>query len=179
MTMHFRAAFALVIALVGASSASAEVTEASENGFVISTSFETAATPEQAWIALVTPSAWWSGEHSYSGSAASFSVALTPGGSFCEIWDGGFVKHAEVIQLRDGSFLRLGGGLGPMQDLSAGQIQDWTVEPSGAGAKVSYTTRVSGAPQDGWLELAPAVDGVMALQLGRLERYLATGRPDE
>lgn len=171
----------LAAALLLASAGTAEVTESSETGFVITASFETLATPEQAWTAIITPSAWWSGDHSYSGSAQSFSLDLAPGGCFCEVWGEGAVKHAEVVQFRNGSFLRLEGGLGPMQDLAAGEIQDWTVEPaaSGTGAKISYMTRVSGAPQDGLLELAPLVDQVMALQLARLERYLATGNPEE
>lgn len=172
-------------ALALAGGASAEVMNSDETGFALSLSFETTATPEQAWAALITPSAWWSSDHSYSGDAKNFSLDVAPGGCFCEIWDGGAVKHGEVVQFRtpsaaSGGLVRLEGGLGPLQNLAVGQVQDWTIDPSeSGGAKVSYTTRVSGRTRDGFAQLAPTVDGVMTEQIGRLERYLATGSPEE
>lgn len=175
-------------ALALAAAASAEVTETSEGGFSLLLSFETSATPEEAWAALIAPSAWWSSDHSYSGDAANFSLDVAPGGCFCEVWDGGAVKHGEVVQFRtpsaaSGGLLRLEGGLGPLQNLAVGQIQDWTIDPIDGGAlqsgsKVTYRTRVSGRTRDGFDQLAPVVDGVMAEQVGRLERYLANGSPE-
>jgi uncharacterized protein YndB with AHSA1/START domain len=167
------AAGALALGLGGA--AAAELTETSETGFVVAFSFETAATPEQTWETLVTPSLWWSSDHSYSGDAANFSLEVAPGGCFCETWDRGAVKHGEVVQFFTGAFLRIEGGLGPLQNLAVGQVQDWTIEATAGGSKVSYLSRVSGRAEDGLVELAPVVDMVIGEQVGRLERYLATG----
>lgn len=166
------------LGLAAASAARAEVTEASEDGFVLALSFDAAASPEAAFAALTDVAAWWSPAHTYSGDAANMSLELSPGGCFCEVWDGGATRHGEVVQIRTGRSFRLLGALGPLQDMGASQIQDLSVEPLETGARVSWTTRVSGRPGDGYAEIAPLVDSVLAEQMGRLERYLATGSPD-
>jgi uncharacterized protein YndB with AHSA1/START domain len=169
-------AVSAVIAL--AAPAAAELTETGEHGFTISHSFEVEVAPATAWAALTDVSAWWDPVHSYSGDAARFSLEPSAGGCFCEIWNGGSVVHAEVLQAHDRALLRLSGALGPLQAMGLSSIHDWTLEPTDIGTRITYTNRVRGWPGDSLDELAPIVDGVQVGQMERLRRYIATGDPD-
>lgn len=168
---------AATLAAAAAPAARAEVTESSDAGFAIRIAFDTEASAPDAFDALVDVASWWHPDHTYSLDAGNLSLELSPGGCFCEVWDGGATKHAEVVQVRDGAMVRWAGGLGPLQDFGVSQVHDWTVEAIEGGARVSYVTRVGGHGGEGLVEIAPIVDAVMTEQLGRLERYLATGDP--
>ena len=37
-----------------------------------------------AYARLLTPEAWWDGQHTYSGDAKNLSLRAVPGGCFCE-----------------------------------------------------------------------------------------------
>jgi hypothetical protein len=159
--------------LLASPAAQAEVVRASADGFTLSIAFDTPAPPARAFAALGEIGAWWSSEHTYSGDAANMTLDLTAGGCFCERWDGGSITHATVVQVRNDAVLRLTGGLGPLQELPVSQVHDWTVEAAAEGSRVTYATRVAGAPGDNLGELAPLVDMVMAEQMERLRAYLA------
>jgi hypothetical protein len=169
---------ALFIACAASAPTRAEVTEASEYGFALSHSFEATVSANEAFDAFARVADWWSPAHTYSRDAARMSLAIEAGGCFCEVWPGGAVKHAEVAQVRERRYVRMLGALGPLQDLGVTQVHDWTVERTDTGSRVTYFTRVSGRPGDGLVELAPIVDGVMAEQMSRLQRFIATGNPD-
>jgi uncharacterized protein YndB with AHSA1/START domain len=158
--------------------AAAELTEASEQGFTISHTFEVEVAPATAWAALTDISAWWDPAHSYSGEASSFSLEPSAGGCFCEIWNGGSVVHAEVLQAHDRTLLRMSGALGPLQAMGLSSIHDWTLEATRTGTRITYTNRVRGWPGDSLDQLAPIVDGVQVGQMERLQRYIATGEPE-
>src|SRR5260370_34220482 len=82
-----------LVALLSAP-ATADVVNASPNGFEVRHTVNLVVTPDVAFRAFGNVAAWWNPEHTYSGSSANLSHALTPGGCFCERFPkGGGVEH--------------------------------------------------------------------------------------
>ena len=161
-----------------AAEAEAAVVDAASDHFSIAVSFETQATPEAAFSALTDISLWWSPDQTSSGHAINMSLDTTPGGCLCEAWPEGLTKHAEVVQVRFGAMVRLVGAMGPLQEMGVSEVQDLTVEPSSAGARVRWTASVKGVPSDRLQMIAPVIDAMIAEQMARLQSYLATGSPE-
>ena len=164
-----------------AQTAGAEVAALADTGFASHNEVEVLASPEAAWQAMLQPGLWWSGAHTYSGSAANMSLAAVPGGCFCETVPGsgtaaaGAVEHMRVIYLVPGSTLRLSGGLGPLQAEAVTGVLTMTVEPVGEGTKITWDYVVGGFMRTPMAELAPLVDQVIGEQLGRLGARLTNG----
>ena len=82
--MRYRSSLVLASACaLTAAPAIAEVTAASNAGFVSRNEVEVTVPPQEAWALLLKP-AWWSPAHSYSGSADNMSIEPVAGGCFCE-----------------------------------------------------------------------------------------------
>ena len=106
----------LLLALISAAPAAAEVKGQNASGFTAAGSASIDAAPEKVWAALVQPSRWWNAEHSWSGYAANLSLDPRAGGCFCEaLPNGGSVEHMRVIYAAPARQLRMAGALGPMQ----------------------------------------------------------------
>ena len=179
------AATALGAALLtfgAASPAQAEITQAGPGGFSIRVEETVSGNVDEAWAAMLHPETWWSGEHSYSGDADNFTFEPRAGGCFCESWDGGSVEHGRVLMVLHNpggtQMLRIAGALGPLQDMGVTAVLTLTAEPDPNGAKLSLAYRVTGEPEQRLDVIAPAVDGVLMEQLGRLTHYISTGAPD-
>ena len=72
----------------------AKVASSTSTGFAVTYETVVTATPEAVWQAMMQPAKWWSGEHSWSGSATNFTMSARPGGCFCEILpEGGFAEQ--------------------------------------------------------------------------------------
>ena len=156
--------------------AAAEITEQWDDGFVVSHSFETAATPLEAYALTGQPARWWSDAHSWSGDADNFSMELRPGGCFCErlsdadnMLDGG-ARHGTVAMAWPGRRLVVDAALGPMLGLSsAGWLSfDYETLETG-GTRVIVTYRVEG---HGLGALSGPVDGVIGQQVAALKAAL-------
>ena len=72
--------------------------------------------------------------------------------------------------------LRLAGGLGPLQEHALNGSMTFLLESADDHTTITLTYRVGGFLPSGLEAWAPAVDGVLALQLERLRRHLA-GQP--
>lgn len=162
-------------ALMQALPAGAEVKEASDAGFTVNQVQTIAASPDKVWAALVTPGRWWSSAHSWSGDAKNLSIDPRAGGCFCERWAGGEAEHARVVQAVKGKLLRLSGALGPLQGEALTGTLSFTLAPEGAGTKISVDYVVGGHARFGLRDVAPAVDGVLGEQVGRLAALLKGG----
>lgn len=93
----------------------------------------------------------------------------------CETWDGGASVHLNVVRVEEGRLLRLQGGLGPLQARPVTGLLDWRLEPGDeGGTSITLAYHVAGVAGGDW---ADPVDGVLALQLGRLARLVETGKP--
>lgn len=167
----------LLAALLSAAagSASAEVSNRSENGFTLS--YERAVTASDAAIlaAIGRPAAWWSDAHTYSGSASNIALDLRPGGCWCEALPGGGVKHAEtVLVMPERRMVRFDAPFGPLQSIGADAVltMSWAEAADGAGRTLKWTFVVNG-PGAG--AMADPIDGVIGEQFGRLADHLDGG----
>lgn len=164
------------LTLLWAGAAQAVVSRASEAGFTLTYAVAAPATPEAAYRALARIDRWWSPAHTYSGDAGALSLRPAAGGCFCERWPGGAVEHARVVAAVPGQTLRLAGAFGPLQQMGVSAALTFAIEETPDGARITADYEVVGRPDQDLAALAPIVDRVLAEQMGRLERYLQTGR---
>jgi uncharacterized protein YndB with AHSA1/START domain len=157
--------------------AHAEVRDIRENGFTIEATVMADASPATVYRQLVKVAGWWDPKHTWSGSARNLKLSPQAGGCFCEkLADGGSVQHARVIFAQPGKLLRLEGALGPLQDMAVSGVLSFNLAPDGPGTRIQMTYRVAGILSMESAKLAPLVDQVMGIQLGRL-RSFASGAP--
>ena len=161
------------VSLLAAGPAAAEVKSADANGFSIAWTATVAAPPDKLWAALGQIGRWWNSAHSWSGDAANISLDLRAGGCFCEVLpkSGGSVEHMRVVFADPGRLVRLTGGLGPLQSMALAGVMDWSLKPASGGTELSLRYTVSGAIPGGGQALAPAVEGVLGEQFGRLKAF--------
>ena len=154
------------------------MTGRNQSGFTTAGTVTIAAAPERVWDALVRPAAWWNSEHSWSGNAANLTLDPRAGGCFCEaLPGGGSVEHMRVIYADRGKQLRMSGALGPLQD--EGLVATLTVrlEAEGGATRLAWSYKVGGYTDLPWAQIAPAVDGVVSEQFGRLAAVVEKGAP--
>lgn len=174
---HVLAGLALAWALVCPTHAA--VNDAAANGFSVTETVHIAATPDKVYAALIAPAKWWSSKHTFSQDAANLSLDAKAGGCWCEtLPGGGTVQHMVVVFARPDSRLVLRGALGPLQGLGVDGALTITLKAGGDGTDLTATYNVGGYLKDGFAGLAPAVDGVLGEQFGRLRALLETGVPD-
>lgn len=163
----------LAAATLSAAPAAAEVTIA-DHGFVTTNSAIVSASPAEVWAALVEPSRYWNGDHSWSGDATHFSLEPVAGGCFCERWgEGNSVEHMRVIMVQPGSILRLSGALGPLQSEGLAGALTWQLEEIEDGTRITQTMSVGGYMQFDSETMPPIVDAVVREQLERLAALFA------
>jgi hypothetical protein len=161
-----------------ASAAHAEVTDKSAAGFEITQKATIAAPAAKVYAALLTPGAWWSKDHSWSGSAANLSIDLGAG-CFCETLPKGYVRHMTVVFVDGATTLRLFGGLGPMQFTGASGHLAFVLKPAGDKTDLTLTYDVGGYAKGGLADKwAAPVDGVLGDAVARLKKYAETGKAD-
>lgn len=168
----------VVAAVLISGPAQAEVVERTETGFRIRHAVQVAAPPDRVYQAIGEIGRWWDGAHTYSGKADNLTLALEPGGCFCEKLEGGGVRHGVVVLALPGQALRLEAPLGPLQDEGVSAAFTVTIKPAGTGSEVIQTLNVGGARPSTATGMAGPVDQVLGAALGRLERYIETGKPD-
>jgi polyketide cyclase/dehydrase/lipid transport protein len=174
-----RIAALTAIALGLAAPAAAAVVDAQPNGFEVREEAQIAAPPAEVYAAIGRIGRWWSSEHTYSGSAANLSLDLSAGGCFCEkLADGGVVRHLTVILVQPGTAVRMQGALGPLAGTGGAGHLSLGVAAKGSGSVVVLTYDFGGYAKGGMDKWAAPVDQVLASQVGRLKRYVETGRPD-
>ena len=176
---------ALCISAGVSSPALAEVIEEKDNGFVTKDEAVVSANPKETWLALISPSDWWSSAHTWSADAGNLRMTPQAGGCFCEkipevVTDDSFtlegsVEHMRVIQAYPERALRMVGALGPLQsEPVTGVLTIVLTEvelPGQFGAKgtrIVWEYNVGGSMRYEVPVISKAVDGVMSLQLAGL-----------
>jgi hypothetical protein len=179
MSRLFRClAVALGFSLSGAMAAQAEVTDRSPAGFELTEKATIAGPKAKVWAALMTPGAWWSSKHSWSGDARNLSLDPASG-CFCEKLPNGYIRHMTVTFTDGGSQLRMFGGLGPLQFTGAAGHLGIVLKDAAGGTEVTWTYDVGGYAKGGLAERwADPADAVLGEQLARLKRYVETGKAD-
>ncbi len=149
--------------------AAAEVVASSDTSLAVRHKIRIAAPPAKVWSALISPSGWWDGEHSYSGDAANMSIDARAGGCWCEkMPGGGGIEHMRVLYVQPGKTIRFAGGLGPLQAMPVNGVMTVTLaSPDGRSTEVTLDYAVAGAP--GLAPLAAPVDRVLGEQMPRLK----------
>jgi len=167
---------AALVLLAGA--ARAEVVDVSPAGFELKETAEIAAPAAKVWAALVQPAQWWSAEHSWSGKAENFTLDPHVGGCWCEaIPPAGGTRHMTVIYVVPGQEMRLEGALGPFQFSGAASRLIWKLSEKDGKTTLTWTFDMGGYVKGGFEKRAPAVDAVLAEEIGRLKRLVETGKP--
>lgn len=162
---------AALIALVPAA-AGAEVISANANGFHLRHEIQLVTPPARAFDSFRQIGSWWDKGHTYSGDSANLSLALSPGGCFCErLPGGGGIEHMRVANVDPGKRIVLTGSLGPLLYQATAGVMDVTFERIAGGARVTLDYRVAGFAEGGADKLAPLVDGVLAEQMARYRRF--------
>lgn len=175
-------AFALALS-ASAAPVAAKVAEASDRGFIVRHQVEVPVSPAQAWSVLLKPAEWWSSQHTWSGSAANLSVDPRPGGCFCEVLPDpassaasprGGVEHMRIVFVDNARTLRMTGALGPLQPDAATGTMTIQLKPADGGGHTQIWLEyvVGGYLRTPAEKLAPAVDGVLGEQIGRLAAKL-------
>lgn len=163
----------LIVLSMIAAPASAEVVSAGSNGFEVRHSVQMVVPPQQAFDAFGRVGSWWNPEHTYSGKAANLSLALSPGGCFCERLDGGGgIEHLRVSYIDPGKRIVLTGSLGPLLYEATTGVMDMQFERTAGGSKITMDYKVAGFANAGAEKLAPLVDGVLAEQFRRYREYV-------
>ncbi len=169
---------AIAMAAAASAPAGAEVVSASANGFEVRHTLNLVVKPDVAFRSFANLPAWWNPAHTYSGSSANLSLALNPGGCFCERFPkgGGGIEHMRVAYVEPGKQLILTGALGPLLYEATSGVLDAQFKSTAAGAQVTFSYRAAGFYKGGADTLAPVVDKVLAEQFKRYRAY-ATARP--
>ena len=169
------AMLAIALAATSPSMAAAEVLQSSPSGATLEHRYQIAATPQQAWQALVHPELWWPSDHTWSGAATNLRLEARAGGCFCENWGEASAEHGRIVMSRPGELLRIQGALGPLQSMAVSAVLTIELAPAqGGGTTAKVTYRISGDPSHGLDGFAPAVDSVVGQQFGNFARYAAS-----
>jgi hypothetical protein len=155
--------------------ATAEVTDASSNGFTLVHEVSVGASRSQAWAAAVhNVGLWWNSEHTISGNSRLLSIDARPLGCFCEAAGGGFVHLTVTVVSRD-VLLRMTGGLGPLGLMGVNGNMTWEFTDDDNGTKIKFFYAVGGYSADGLDSVAGDVDVVIGEALRRLKAFIETG----
>lgn len=163
----------LLCVLMASLSANAEVTEQSENHFIVKHQLTSNKSLEHVYQQFSAVSQWWESDHTFSGKAENLYFDFAKERCFCErMPDNGFVRHLEVIHVQPRKRVVFSGGLGPLQDQTVNGKMIWSFEQTDKGVKVDIEYRVYGKIVDGMGKWPGAVDFVLGTQVKRLKALL-------
>jgi uncharacterized protein YndB with AHSA1/START domain len=168
-------AIPLIVLSLGASPAAGEVVSATSNGFHVRETVQMVVPTDRAYAAFSRLPGWWNKEHTYSGDSANLTLALMPGGCFCErLKNGGGVEHMRISFVDPGKRIVMTGSLGPLLYEATSGVMDIQFERVAGGAKVTMDYRAAGFAEGGAEKLAPIVDSVLSDQMARYRKFAVT-----
>lgn len=152
----------------------ANVLSSGPDGFVSEHLLDIRATPAEVYAALTEDvGRWWDAAHSYTGDAHNFSIDPRAGGCFCEHFPNfGSIEHMRVLYADPAKFLRMQGGLGPLQAMPVSGVMDFEFVSTDKGARLTYRYSVHGPATAGLEGMAAPVDAVQLGQLKRLQAWV-------
>ncbi|WP_379921020.1 SRPBCC family protein [Erythrobacter sp. R86502] len=162
--------------------ATAEVTRSTDISFVSRHEVMVEASPKEVWLALISPSGWWTSEHTWSGDAKNLTLTPQAGGCFCETIPEvdepgrftlqGSVEHMRIVQAYPESALRMIGSLGPLQSEPVTGVLTIALTKVSEGTRIVWEYNVGGAMRYEVPVISKAVDGVMGAQIAALAKPL-------
>ena len=157
-----------------AAPATAEVVTRSPDGFALKFSTELQASPADLSATVRDLPKWWDPAHTYTGDGANLSLALEPGGCWCEtLADGTRFEHGRLVSITPERII-LRAPLGPLHAMATGAALTFSVERDSAGSRLVMDFVVDGP---GVGAMADPVDGVMDGAFDRLVHHIETGAP--
>ena len=167
-----------IAALALGTPAAAEVVSASSSGFEVRESVALVVPPDATYRDFGNIADWWDPQHTYSGEATNLSLALVPGGCFCERIPktGGGIEHLRVTYVEPGKHVVLTGALGPLLYEAVAGVMDVSVKQIAGGSQLTIDYKAAGFARGGADKFAPAVDQVLGGQMKRFRAY-ATVQP--
>jgi hypothetical protein len=172
-------AIVVLVALVLAPLARAEVIDSAQNGFTTVNEVVIDAKRAQVWIDAIDVGKWWSSDHTVSGDASRMTIEPMPQGCFCEtLGDKAGVVHLTITSVMPTVMLRLTGGLGPLALRGVGGNMTWEFEDAEEGTLVRFSYAVGGYMAGGLDQVAGPVDFVIGEALDRLKAYVETRDPE-
>lgn len=168
---------ALIVSLIGAGTAQAEVIHADPHGFEVREQVQLVVPAAEAMAAFAKIPGWWSKDHTYSGDAANLSLDVRPGGCFCERFPktGGGIEHLRVTYLKPGEEIVMTGALGPLLGEAVTGVMRVSVERIAGGSQLTLDYRAAGFANGGGNRFAPMVDEMLADQMKRYRAFAAAG----
>ena len=187
-SVHLFAAVLAIGLAAGADPTKAEVAAQSDAGFVIKHSAEVPVSRAEVWAALIAPAKWWSPDHTWSHNAANLYLDAQATGCFCEKLPKpagapaeqrmGSTEHMHVIFADpQRGLLRMAGALGPLQGEAVRGVLTIKLIKTEAGTRIEWEYVVGGYMRLQSADIAPAVDQMLAEQLGRLAALLGPAPP--
>ena len=171
---------ALLIGVLAAGSARAEILSAGPSGFNIRQVVDAPnIAPPAVWAALSDIAKWWDPEHTYSGDARNLTLEPIVRGCFCErlsLYSG--IEHMSVVYAQPAKTLRLLGALGPLQEFGVTGSLTLQIESAAGGSRITLTYNVGGFADRPLADWAPIIDEVLGGQLQRLGRFVTSGSPE-
>ncbi|XZE53429.1 DUF6265 family protein [Planctomycetaceae bacterium SH139] len=158
----------------------AKVVTASEQGFEITHSQVVPVSAERAFAACFQVSQWWNASHTYSGKAENLSLEPRVGAPLLEqLANGGAVEHLRLIAIMPAKRINLQGALGPLavDGISGSLVMRFDQDETSQATTITWRYSVGGFRPGGFQELAPAVDGVLGIQLTGLTNFLLSETP--
>ena len=159
--------------LVAPAIAHAEVVSSSANGFHVRQTVQLVVPQPNAYASFQQLPGWWNSEHTYSGDSKNLSLALNPGGCFCERIPegGGGIEHMRVTYVDPGKRVVMTGSLGPLLFEATTGVLDVRFDRIAGGSKITLDYKVAGFADGNAAKLAPLVDSVLADQMVRYRRF--------
>ncbi len=149
----------------------AEVTEDSEQHFVISINIAIDAPSNQVYDQFIQIGEWWQDSHTWFGDASKMTIESHAGGCFCERNREQQALHMNISHINPGHSVHMTGGLGPLASLAINGYMTWTfeaTEDNTTNLKLNY--RVTGFVNRQTADWAKAVDGVLMQQVSNLQK---------
>ncbi|MHC9510927.1 SRPBCC family protein [Kangiella sp. M94] len=148
----------------------AEVTEVSEQHFVISINIAIDAPSRQVYDQFIQIGQWWQDSHTWFGDASKMTIKPKAGGCFCERNGEQQAVHMTLSQINPGKSVHMTGGLGPLSSLAVNGYMTWNFEATEDNkTKLKLNYRVTGFVNQKTVDWAKAVDGVLMQQVSNLK----------
>ena len=163
----------LLLLVLAAATTKAEVTEVSEQHFVISINIAIDAPSNQVYDQFIQIGQWWQDSHTWFGDASKMTIEPKANGCFCERNGEQQAVHMTLSQINPGKSVHMTGGLGPLSSLAVNGYMTWNfeaTEDNTTNLKLNY--RVTGFVNQKTEDWAKAVDGVLMQQVKNLTKKL-------
>jgi uncharacterized protein YndB with AHSA1/START domain len=152
----------------------AEVVDSSTQGFTIEFKQVINASPADVYGGLTdNVGQWWLDDHTWFGNGKSMQLDARAGGCFCEIFGSSQTQHLQVAMVIPNQFVRLLGGLGPLQGEGVSGVMEWRVNKlEEASTELTVFYRVGGYTPNDLSQWAPAVESVLQQQMAAMKTFV-------